>query len=304
MFNYYFILFSLCFLFSGCGWIAHTLTESGVSETSYDSISDKNRKGDRAQRLVKSRSTKHVDILFILDTSYSMVSYLEKAHQSFKGFIPRLSSVHWRIAFTNADHVYNTSAYYNANLFAGKTMRLQKGAELLPYRFLHPFFEEKETIFLDTLKRYEEGDIPPEVFSGYVNPCDLPPYCQSSNRSPIQSLVSSFTEDKAWLRRRADFIAVIFTNGDDLHFSTLFAKRVVDLFKQTHGEEKKFIIYSISITPEDSKCFEHHKNSQYRFAVFDYSKKIQSLVNFTGGKTISICQTNYSHLAEMIVNSL
>ena len=302
MFNYYFILFSLCFLFSGCGWNSHTLiTESAVSE---NFISDKNIKGDRAGRLAQSRTTKHVDILFILDTSYSMVSYLEKAHQSFKGFIPRLSSVYWRIAFTNADHVHNTSAYYNANLFEGRIMRLEKGGELLPYRFLHPFFADKEKIFLDTVKRYEEGDISPEVFSGYINPCDLPPYCQSSNRSPIQSLVSSFTEDKNWLRRRADFVAVIFTNGDDLHFSTLFAQRVVNLFRKTHGKEKKFIIYSISITPEDSKCFEHHKNSQYRFAVFDYSKKIQSLVRFTRGKSISICEPNYSHLAEMIVNAL
>ena len=165
--------------FCGCGFFPHTYP--GVR---FANPSDETQSPDEEiPNSITLNGKKSVDILFVVDTSYSMVPYLEKVNQTFKDFIPKLSPVSWKIAFTNADYDPNAFSYYGRDLFNGKVMRLELNGSILPYNTLHVKSENSEGIFLDTLKRYEHGDISDLSPNQYINPCDLPPYCQGHIRN-------------------------------------------------------------------------------------------------------------------------
>ena len=244
-----------------------------------------------------------VDILFVVDTSYSMVPYLRKVDQSFQNFIPKLSPIAWKIAFTNADYDPNAFSYYGRNLFNGRVMKLEWNGSILPYNTLSRGVNSNEEIFIDTLKRYEKGDVSRFLSHQhqYVNPCDLPPYCQGRVRTPVHSLISAFSANKQLFRRRADFVAVIFTNGDDMYGRHDTASILMREFRKHQGREKKISIYSISIIPGDEKCFSHDRAHQYDYALSEYGEKVHEVVRVTGGKTMSICSENYSPIADEIV---
>lgn len=293
-----FLLF-FCVVFYGCGFFPHTYSDVSFEKMD-DNSSDEIHSSDKTIR-IPFNGKKSVDILFVVDTSYSMVQYLKKVDQTFRNFIPRLSSVSWKIAFTNADYDPNAFSYYGRDLFNGKAMKLELDGNILPYNTLHVNSESSEKIFLDTLKRYEQGDISDLSPDQYINPCDLPPYCQGRIRTPVYSLISSFSANKKLFRNHADFVAVIFTNGDDMYSNNNTANVMMEEFRKYHGQQKRINIYSISIIPGDEECFSDDQANQYNYAVSDYGEKVYEIVRITGGKTISICASNYSPLASEIV---
>lgn len=296
-----FLLF-FCVIFYGCGFFPHTLP--GILE-----VKDLNDPSDEILLSTEERDAdtfkgkKPVDILFVVDTSYSMVQYLKKVDQTFKDFIPTLSPVSWKIAFTNADYDPNAFSYYGRDLFKGKIMKLELNGNILPYSTLHVRFKSNKEIFIDTLKRYEQGDVSHFSPDQYINPCDLPPYCQGNVRTPVYSLISSFSANKNVFRNHADFVAVIFTNGDDMYSNNDTANLMMEEFRKHHGRKKKINVYSISIIPGDEKCFNYDQANQYNYASSHYGEKVHEVVQTTGGKAISICAPNYSPLASEIVRS-
>ena len=297
-----FLLF-LCSIFCGCGFFPHTYP--GVRFEKIDpNLFDETQSLDKEiHNSVTFNGRKSVDILFVVDTSYSMVQYLRKVDQTFKNFIPNLSPVSWKIAFTNADYDPNAFSYYGRDLFNGKAMKLELDGNILPYNTLHFNSKSNEEIFIDTLKRYEYGDIPDISPNQYINPCDLPPYCQGRIRTPVYSLISAFSVNKQLFRNYADFVAVIFTNGDATYSNNDTAHVMMNEFRKHHGRKKKINIYSISIIPGDEECFNYDQANQYDYAISDYGEKVYKMVQTTGGKAISICAPNYSPLASEIVRS-
>lgn len=245
------------------------------------------------------------DFLFLVDTSYHMVKHLEEVPNTFRGFVPRLSPISWKIGFTNADYDPSAFSYFDRDLFKGRVMLLEWNGNILPYRFLYPYFTNNEAVFLNTLKRYQAGDISNDSSDQYINPCDLPPYCQGNIRSPIRSLISAFSVNVDLFRKNVDwFIAIIFTNGDDPYVDDNTANILMSEWRKYHGPEKKIRIYSIAIIPDDEKCLNSIKSAQYDFATASYSHNIHKVVQATGGDTLSICAPNYSPLADVIVQSL
>ena len=317
--GYYKVLFFLCcVLFFGCAFFpSHQLVlekDSAVSLSSSfteDVVDPEDRYGfilnkDNITDDNDNYRKKEADFLFIADTSYHMVQHLEEVSTTFKGFLPRLSPVLWKMGVTNADYDPNTFSYFDRDLFKGRVMLLELNGNILPYRFLYPYFTNNEEVFLDTLKRYQVGDdISQSSDNQYINPCDLPPYCQGNIRSPIQSLISSFSVNVDLFRKNVDwFIAIIFTNGDDKYIDDNTINILTSELQKYHGLEKKIKIYSISIIPDDEKCLNSIKSAQYDFATASYSHNIHKVVQATGGDTLSICSPNYSSLADVIVQSL
>ncbi len=249
---------------------------------------------------------KLMDILFVVDTSYSMIRHLQRVQETFKNFVPALStSLAWKLAFTNADYnPHATYAHYDSDLFSGKAMKLEQNGRVLPTQFLYSHSKNKEQIFLDTLKRYEKGDVPHLMDQPYVNPCDLPPFCQGGVRNPIPSLIRAFSANKDFFRESADFTAIIFTNGDNTH-NIPNMNDVVKEFQSLHGPTKKITVYSISIIPGDQKCLNYDQKhfSQYSFASAFMGHKVHELVRLTGGKTMNICDPDYTILAKAIART-
>ncbi len=281
--------------FCACGMLPYTLLSE--SEFSGDELREVL---DGKWEYEESRRLKEVDILFIVDTSYSMTRHLNKVDQTFKNFLAGLGPAYWKLTFTNADYDSKVFSYYNQDLFNGKAMFLELSGDLLPYKFLYSYVADGEDIFLDTLKRYQPGDVS-RYSDQYINPCDLPPYCQGSVRDPIGSLISSFSANKDLFRKHARFVAVIFTNGDGKY---LDSERVFDEFQKHQGPNKEMKVYSIAVIPEDKNCLDKDKSAHYNFAHSTYSRNIHELVKATGGKTMSICAEDYSPLATAIVRDL
>ena len=247
---------------------------------------------------------KKVDILFVVDTSYSMVKHLQNVDKTFKDFIKNLSLSSSKIAFTNADYDPDASFHYSHNLFSGKVMQLELNGRILYHKFLYSYSQYSDRVFIDTLKRYEEGDVDHLSLNQYINPCDLPPYCQGDIKSPVRSLIRAFSVNKDFPREDGAFIVVIFTNGDDIYVEENAVDMVFDAFKKNYGMKKDIRIHSISIIPGDHQCLVQDQSINYSFIESAYGKNIYKLVQATDGKALSICLPDYSSLGSIIVEAL
>ena len=303
MVKYNTVLFLLSTIFlSGCGFFPlgedlriGNLTPTPTGLKAVD---------DSETRLGNLNKKKKVDFLFVVDTSYPMVKHLQKVDETFKSFVTNLSPVTWRMAFTNADYDSNAFSYYGRDLFSGRAMKLELNGNILSHTFLYSSSQYSDEIFIDTLKRYEEGDIPHLSPQRYINPCDLPPYCQGSIRSPIRSLMNSLSINTGLIRKDSDaFVVIIFTNGDDTYVRDDVLNSFVDKLKKQYGSKKIIRIYSISIIPGDKDCFHYDQSTNY-FSDSSYGINIYKLVQATGGRVMSICSPDYSHLSAVIANSL
>ena len=168
----------LFWISAGCGFI--TNPPSFISGDSFSIEEEDDNFAEEGLQRLSEHSLKKVGIFFVVDTSYSMVRHLQRVPKTFKNFIPILEPLDWQIMFTNAD--YNPdriSAYYNSNLFMGRAMKLEWNNHILPNKILYSHSEEKEQIFLDTLKRYEQSDNPQSNAHSYINPCELPPFAKA-----------------------------------------------------------------------------------------------------------------------------
>ena len=299
-YNTVLLLFSIIFS-GGCRFFPHG-EELGVG---YPYLQpDVNYVDDFTPYMEDLDKKKSADFLFVVDTSYPMVKHLQKVDETFKNFVSNLSPITWRMAFTNADYDSNAFSYYGRDLFSGKTMQLELNGNILSHTFLHSSSQYRKEIFIDTLKRYEEGDVEHLPPTQYINPCDLPPYCQGSIRSPIRSLMNSLVVNKGLIRKGSNaFIVVIFTNGDDIYVQDDVVDSFVNKFQEQYGSQKTIKIYSISIIPGDQECFHQDQATNY-FSDSSYGTKIYNLVQATGGEVLSICSPDYSHLASMIMHSL
>ena len=215
--NIYFIfpIFSLLFLTAGCGlWGSSQFSE-------LPSYADAPRPGPKKTTADGPPPQKQVDILFVVDANPELMDvYLKNVHQSFKGFIPALSEVDWKIGFTNADYDPAAGSYYRHDLLAGKIMPLENNHQELTEKALYFKTPKNEPIFLNTLKRFELKDAPRQTS---IRPCDLPPYCHSQAKNPVQSLIQAVSVNPGFFRENSYAAAVIITNGDEQTISGLGA---------------------------------------------------------------------------------
>ena len=71
------------------------------------------------------------------------------------------------------------------------------------------------------------------------------PIVKVTLETPIYSLISSFSVNKELFRSYADFVAVIFTNGDDMYSDSNAVHVMMNEFRKHHGQKKK------------NKCIQH-----------------------------------------------
>ena len=290
----------LFFLVIGCGF-SKNLTESQFSGDvssphSYLIGGDGNRNSSIDQ--------KKVDIIFVANTSYSMIHYLEQVHHSFAGFLNELSPVSWQMAFTNADYDSSGFEYYRRDLFEGRWINLELEGQVLTDRVLYSNSDQKEKIFIDTLKRYNTGDVA-TLSDQNINPCDLPPYCQGQISNPLHSLIMSVAINQHHFRKDADFVGIIFSNEDEsTPVGADFLQRLNRVLHKDTEKQKNIKIFSISIVPDDRNCLQSNQNMSDSFGQPVYADSIFEIVKATKGRMISICSSNFSPLAKAIADVL
>jgi hypothetical protein len=116
--------------------------------------------------------------------------------------------------------------------------------------------------------------------------------------------MNSLSVNKSLISKDSDaFVVIIFTNGDDIYVQGDVLDSFVDKFKKQYGSEKIIKVYSISIIPGDKDCFHQDQSTNY-FSGSSYGVNIYKLVQATGGRAMSICSPDYSHLSAVITSSL
>ena len=120
----------------------------------------------------------------------------------------------------------------------------------------------------------------------------------------MRALQMSFSANKQFARKEADFVAIIITNEDeepeegepDVTAGTIFQE-----FKKNYGSEKKLYILNIIVLPGDEHCVEENDDMQILFPEVAPGEKISEVAKKIGGGNFSICLEDYSVVADTII---
>ncbi|MDE0151888.1 MAG: hypothetical protein OXK80_05275 [Bdellovibrionales bacterium] len=234
-----------------------------------------------------------VDVLVVVDGSFSTRDVLRSMPERMDGFIPALSeSLDWRAAFLSA-HVKNNQ---NKEL---SPMEID-GAIVVERKYITQGTRSNESIFIDSLTRN----------SGQKR-CAFPPQCGGFKETPLLALTEyilsptrSVNNGTRFIRDDAHLAVVIVTDNKENkrkgHIVT--ADEVVDTIRQEFGDEKEFSVHTL--TTMNDACRSQLKRDHF-FAEGNRAAEMLLLTEETGGASLSLCSHDYAvPLAEAIEKSV
>ncbi len=253
----------------------------------------------RSTEYFDQRDADKVDILVVNDNSYSMSNQQRRMADRFQAFTSNLQNIDYQMGMTTTDLV--TKKYRQD----GKLMKW----EHLGSKILTSQSHNAEKVFKDTITRDETFD------------CDLLAHkCPSGYEQPLKASIwameQKFTANKGFFREGADLAIVILSNEDELSngqvtklpdgktYAPTTANQVINAFRANFGNSKRLAVHGIIIKPGDATCLAEQK-AQSGFAnnAF-YGEIITDLVTKTGGRTFSICDSDYSGSLKAISDSM
>ena len=234
-----------------------------------------------------------VDILFVVDGSFSTREILRSISERIEGFIPALdASLDWRIGFISAD------------VKRGKDKKLSSmeidGAIVLERKYITKGTRSKERIFIDTLTRNKNR-----------KRCAFPPQCGSSKETPLLALTEyilspsrSVETGTLFIRDEAHLAIVILTDNKENkkkgHVTT--ADEVLGSVEQEFGSDKEFSVHTLTVL--NDACRDQLKQDHF-FVEGSRAGEILLLAKETGGENLSLCSYDYATpLAESIEKSV
>ena len=244
--------------------------------------------------------THSVDILFVIDSSNSMVNFLQgkNIRNKFMSFLPDIQALDWRVLFTNARY-YKPKGLFG--IFSSKdglnggALQLKNSQGEMDRKYLDSTVQDYEDVFFLTFSKGCRCIFAPACIDR----------CTGTNEQPLKALRSSFLLNQEWIRRKADFIAVILTAGDESKMEKTNAEELVDSiieeFESVNSDEKRLFVFSIIIQPEDKSCKDVQRGQQGFFKEARYGKTIAQLAQQTGGGNFSICSKDFSAVSKAIV---
>lgn len=234
-----------------------------------------------------------VDVIFVVDGSFSTRDVLRSMPERIDGFIPALDeSLDWRVAFISA-HVKNNQ---NKELSPMEN----DGAIVVERKYLTQGTRSKERIFIDSLTRN----------SGQKR-CAFPPQCGGFKETPLLALTEyilsptrSVDNGARFIRDEAHLAVVIVTDNKENkrqgHIVT--SDEVVDTIRQEFGDEKEFSVHTL--TTMNDACRSQLKKDHF-FAEGNRAAEMLLLSEETGGASLSLCSHDYAvPLAEAIEKSV
>ena len=253
--------------------------------------------GSGQPSVVDTISTHSVDILFIMDSSKAMSSFLrrENIENKFMSFLPEIQALDWRIIVTNTRYSKPKGlvGIFRKDGLNGGALSLQNREVIMDRKYLDSTVADYEEVFLDTISK-EKGD-----------GCQLPPGCSGRNEQPLKALRSSFLLNQDWTRRDADFVAVIVSSTDESKMEGTTAAELVDSvvmeFEEVYGEEKRLFVFSIIVEPEDTSCQDLQRSQQGFFKEAKFGTIITEMAKKIGGGNFSICSKDFSVVSKAIV---
>jgi hypothetical protein len=219
-----------------------------------------------------------VDILFIVDNSYSMTDSQRKLGDRLENFITSLGQIDWQIGVTTTD-VSSDKWGIKGSLvpFAGL------GSNILT-KDAPNFIEE----FKSNVVREESVGCNPFT-------------CPSSDERPLQALVGAIakrnSDNKGFFRDAADLAVVVLSDEDEASHggsTALKPAAAMAAFAAAFGVQKSLTAYGLLVQPGDDAC-KAQQGSDGAFGTF-----VSLLAQLSGGETGSICAEDYSDTLKSI----
>lgn len=228
--------------------------------------------------LYNEDSQAKVDILFIVDNSFSMIDNQRKLGDRLENFVTSLGQIDWQIGVTTTDM---SSGPYGL-----------KGS-LAPFKNLGTNVLTKDAPnflaeFKNTIVREES------VSCGGST-------CPSSDERPIEALANAIAKkdsaNAGFFRAAADLAVIVLSDEDERSKGGAGAMSPVvalQTFAAAFGDKKSLTGYGLLVQPGDSSC----KSKQGLDAA--YGTFVSLLAQLTGGVIGSICNTDYSQTLQSI----
>ena len=223
-----------------------------------------------------------VDVLFVVDGSFSTREILRSIPERMDGFIPALDvSLDWRVGFISAHVKSNEDKELSS-------MELD-GAVVLERKYLTKGTVSKERIFIDTLTRNEGR-----------KRCAFPPYCRGFKETPLLALNEYITSPTRsvetgtrFIREDAHLAVVLVTDNKEnkKQGKRVTADEVLDTIQQEFGSDKKFSVHTL--TALDEACRGQLKQDHF-FAEGNRAGEMLLLARTTGGASLSLCSYDYA----------
>ena len=234
-----------------------------------------------------------VDMLFVLDGSFSTREILRSMPERMDGFIPALDkSLDWRAGFISAHVKHNENK--------GLSSMEIDGAIVVERKYITKGTRSKERIFIDTLTRN----------SGQKR-CSFPPQCGGFKETPLLALTEyilsptrSVNNGTRFIRDDAHLAVVIVTDNKENKRKghKVTSDEVVDTIRQEFGDDKEFSVHSL--TTMNDAC-QSQLRADHFFAEGNRAAEMLLLSRETGGASLSLCSHDYAvPLAEAIEKSV
>lgn len=245
-----------------------------------------------APRVVEVKDLNNkVDILFVVDSSFSMKEVLRSIPEKMDGFVPALnSSLDWRVGFINAKAKHNRDKQLSSLEFDGALVEVRK--------YITKHTASSKEIFIDSLT---------------PNPgsCKFPPNCGGFREAPLLALNKYLASPNrgvktgtALIREDAHLAVVIMTDNREnrIKGEKTTADDVLYTMEQVFGEDKEFSVHTLA-TVNDA-CRSELKADHF-FAEGERASEAILLARETGGASLSLCSHDYAvPLVEAIETSV
>ncbi len=167
-------------------------------------------------------------------------------------------------------------------------------------KYLTPSTPNAQQLFLDTIARDETINCGSRTRF---------PYCPSSNEQPLKATIMAIDErflaNAGFFRDGVDVAVVVLSDEDEMSDGKNPAmtrpREVVEAFKAAFADTKKFMAHGIIIEPNDSKCLNAQRKDS---GIGYYGHQVNALATMTGGRTYSICDTDYGKNLASISNDV
>jgi hypothetical protein len=243
----------------------------------------------------QTENANKVDILFIDDNSESMETKQRKMGERFPKFISGIKTLDYQIGITTTD--LSGPAPYGSGWATDGRLVTFKGSKT---NILTPTTPKADELFLETIKREET------IGCGSRTKF---PYCPSSNEQPLKAMIMAIDErfkaNAGFFRDGADLAIVVLSDEDEMSdgrsSSATTVREVTDTFKAVFADRKRVMVHGIIIKPNDGVCLSAQRKAS-GIGYFGYH--VSDLATATGGRTYTICDTDYGKNLTSISNDV
>lgn len=220
-----------------------------------------------------------MDLLVVIDNSDSM--FMDYTYRSIlnrmTGFFSTLNGVDYQIAFTTTDVDTNHSGKPG---FSGDIERI-----------ITPSTPNKEAVFAAALDRQDT-----------IN-CRLRmgPNCGSNDEQPLKAAMKAaekrYTTNAGFFRNDADLVVLVISDEEELSTTehTVTPAEALQSLRANLGSQKSIRFYGSIIKPGDSACYNTQRRQEIFGAGAAYGYTVEAMAALTGGRTVSICDSNYTY---------